>query len=433
MSVPTGSDNGSDRTNSKLFTPLTIANGKIKLSHRVIMSPMTRNRGLPLTEGTPESPNRIWYPDELVAEYYAQRATEGGLLITEGIPPSVEAGAMPQVPGLFHPSQVSGWKKVVDEVHSKGGYMYAQLWHAGRVSIPQMTGCPTVSSSATPWDSDEKYPFRTPLTKEKIAYRDFPPVELSKEGIERVIGEYVQEAKVAIEEVGFDGVEVHAGNGYLPDQFLHSNINVRTDEYGGSLQNRCRFVLELVDALVEAVGESNVGIRLDPCGMMNHTYGLERVETWSYLCRELKRKHRLSYVHFIEPRLDLVAALEGGEDSAYSEEKKELFRKGWSLPKVELKIFRGIFRVEGESTPVFSAGGWDETRVWGVLEEGRYDALVFARWFLSNPDLVERLRHGRPLNAYDRSRFYGSYDGREKGYVDYPTWEQLEETKRLAN
>lgn len=122
---------------------------------------------------------------------------------------------MPQVPGLFHPSQVSGWKDVVNAVHAKRGYIYAQLWHAGRASIPQMTGLPTVSSAATPWGSDETYPFRVPFTKEKIAYRDFPPVELSKEeGIGRVIGEYVREAKLAVEEVGFDGVEVHAGNGY---------------------------------------------------------------------------------------------------------------------------------------------------------------------------------------------------------------------------
>ena len=130
---------------------------------------------------------------------------------------------MPNVPGLFHPTQIAGWKKVVDAVHAKGGFIYAQLWHAGRASIPQMTGLPTVSSSATPWTAepvpdeeggDETYPFRVPFTKEKVKYRDFPPVELGQEGIRRVIGEYVTEARVAVEEVGFDGVEVHAGNGY---------------------------------------------------------------------------------------------------------------------------------------------------------------------------------------------------------------------------
>lgn len=181
----------------------------------------------------------------------------------------------------------------------------------------------------------------------------------------------------------------------MPDQFLHSNINTRTDEYGGSPEKRCRFVLELVAALVDAVGESKVGIRLEPCGMYNQTRGMERVETWSYLCRELKRAHRLSYVHFIEPRKDLVAVLEGkGENTAaVSEEDKETFWRGWSSPKIELGSFREIFRgKEGQddSTPVLSAGGWDGENVWGVLEDGRYDAVVFARWFLSTPDLVER-------------------------------------------
>lgn len=148
-------------------------------------------------------------------------------------------------------------------------------------------------------------------------------------------------------------------------------------------------------ALVDAVGESNVGIRLEPCGMYNQTHGMERVETWSYLCRELKRVHKLSYVHFIEPRKDLVAALEGKSENtaAVSEEDKETFWRGWSLPKIELGVFREIFRGkenEDDSTPVFSAGGWDDKNIWEVLEEGRYDALVFARWFLSTPDLVER-------------------------------------------
>lgn len=189
------------------------------------------------------------------------------------------------------------------------------------------------------------------------------------------------------------GVEVNIRS-IVPDQFLHSNINTRTDEYGGSPEKRCRFVLELVTALVDAVGESNVGIRLEPCGMYNQTRGMERVETWSYLCRELKRAHKLSYVHFIEPRKDLVAALEGEIESSavVSDEDKKAFWKGWSLPKIELGVFREIFGEKDEegSTPVFSAGGWDDTNVWGVLEEGRYDALVFARWFLSTPDLVER-------------------------------------------
>lgn len=191
---------------SPLFDSLAIANGRIKLSHRIVMAPMTRNRGVPL-EGT----ERVWVPDEMVALYYGQRASPGGLLITEGIPPSLEASGMPHVPGLFHPAQAEGWKGVVDAVHAKGGFIYAQLWHAGRATIPQMTGCDVVSASAIPWETDEKFPFRT-STGEKIAYKDFPPVEMSEAQIATTIGDFVKAAKTALA-VGFDGVEINGGNG----------------------------------------------------------------------------------------------------------------------------------------------------------------------------------------------------------------------------
>lgn len=196
----------------KLFTPLKIANGRIELKHRVIMAPMTRNRGVPLSEGTPQAPNRTWLPDELVALYYGQRASPGGLLITEGIPPSIEASGMPNVPGLFDESQIPGWKKVVEAVHAKGGYIYAQLWHAGRATIPQFSGSGPVSSSATPWDTDEKFPFRTPFTKEKIAYQDHPPIAMTHEHIKKTINDFVTAAILAMA-IGFDGIEINGGNG----------------------------------------------------------------------------------------------------------------------------------------------------------------------------------------------------------------------------
>ena len=191
---------------SKLFTPLVIANGQITLSHRVVMAPMTRNRGVPV-----EGVERVWIPDDVVALYYSQRASPGGLVITEGIPPSLEASGMPQVPGIFHPEQAKCWKTVVDAVHAKGGYIYAQLWHAGRATIPQMTGCDVVSASATPWETDEKFPFRT-SAGEKIAYKDFPPVAMTKEHIAQTTADFVKAARTAID-VGFDGVEINGGNG----------------------------------------------------------------------------------------------------------------------------------------------------------------------------------------------------------------------------
>ena len=192
---------------SALFTPFQIANGRITLQHRIVMAPMTRNRGVPVPDQ-----DRTWMADDVVALYYSQRASPGGLIITEGIPPSLEAAGMPSVPGMFHESQLAGWKKVVDGVHAKGGIIYAQLWHAGRTTIPQFTGCPVVSASSVAWETDETYPFRTPDTKEKIRYRDFPSVEMTKAQIAQTTRDFVMAAERAME-IGFDGVELNAGNG----------------------------------------------------------------------------------------------------------------------------------------------------------------------------------------------------------------------------
>lgn len=292
---------------SKLFTPLTIGNGTLTLSHRIVLAPLTRNRGMPLST---TEPNRTWVPDALMIEYYTQRTTPGGLLITEGLPPSIESNGMPGVPGLFCAEQVVGWKAIVSAVHAKGGFIYAQLWHAGRASIPQHTGLPTVSASATPYEGDECYPYPPPGTTSQVRYADFPPTELSVEGIKKQIADYVACAKLAVEECGFDGVEVHCGNGYLPEQFLSSNINIRTDAYGGSPEKRCEFVLELMSALSTAVSDDKLAIRLTPFGLYNQAKGSQRLETWGHLCRELKARHKLSYVHFLEPRYEQVFSLE---------------------------------------------------------------------------------------------------------------------------
>jgi 2,4-dienoyl-CoA reductase-like NADH-dependent reductase (Old Yellow Enzyme family) len=300
---------------SALFTPLTISNGSLTLSHRIILAPLTRNRGVPLNA---TSPNRIWYPDSLVTEYYVQRTSPGGLLITEGLPPNLEGNGMPGVPGLFCPEQVRRWKDVVSAVHAKGGYIYAQLWNAGRASIPQHTGSPTISASATPYDGDDCYSHPPPGSSTKVKYRDFPPTELSIEGIKKQIGDYVPAGKVAIQECGFDGIEIHGGNGYLPEQFLSSNINKRTDAYGGTPEKRCTFVIELMEELKEAIGEDKLALRLSPFGLYNQAKGTQRLETWGYLCRELKKRIKLSYVHFIEPRYEQVHSLEEKEKCKFS-------------------------------------------------------------------------------------------------------------------
>ncbi|KAK0100004.1 hypothetical protein ONS95_013178 [Cadophora gregata] len=235
------------------------------------------------------------------------------------------------------------------------------------------------------------YPYPPPGTSTQVNYKNFPPEELSIEGIKTQITDYVVAARAAIEECGFDGVELHGGNGYLPEQFLSSNINVRTDEYGGNPEKRCRFVLEAMDALVQAVGEDRAAIRLTPFGLYNDARGMQRMRTWGFLCQELKRKHKLSYVHFIEPRYEQVHSLE----------EKNKFLESWGMENADLKLFRDIFG----DTPFFSAGGWNDKNIWGVLEEGTYDALAIGRFFLSTPDMIERHKEGLPLNEYDRSRF----------------------------
>ena len=209
---------------------------------------------------------------------------------------------MPGVPGLFIPEQARGWKRVVDAVHAKGGFIFCQLWHAGRATIPQMTGSPAVCPSASVWDSPtECYSHPPEGSTSPVLYAEHPPVEMTVEHIQRTIADYCAAAKTAIE-LGFDGVEIHAGNGYLPEQFLSSNINKREDAYGGTPEKRCQFVFELMSAVAATIGEENLSIRLSPFGLFNQARGEQRLETWSYLCEGLKKSlPALSYVSFIEP------------------------------------------------------------------------------------------------------------------------------------
>lgn len=327
---------------------------------------------------------------------------------------------MPGVPGIFRADQAEGWKKVVDAVHAKGGFIYAQLWHSGRANIPHLTGTPILCPSATPWDDpDEVFAYPPPHASAQVKLADHPPVEMTVEKIKQTIGDYRRAARAAID-AGFDGVEVHGGNGYLPEQFLSSNINRRTDAYGGSPEARCRFPLELMDELAREVGQENVAIRLSPFGLFNQTRGEQRLETWGHLCRELKaRLPRMSYVSFIEPRYEQI----------FSEAEKQRFLGSWGLADVDLSEFRRIFG----DTPFLSAGGWDDASAFGVVEGGACDALLFGRYFISNPDLVERLRKGLPLAPYDRSRFYGPFPDPHVGYTDYPTWEQTQKKDEVLS
>lgn len=318
---------------------------------------------------------------------------------------------MPGVPGLFVPEHAAGWKKVVDAVHANGGFIYAQLWHSGRANIPQLTGTPTLAPSAVKWDDpDETFNYPPPHTSTPVKLADYPPVEMTVEKIKQTIGDYCRAAKVAMEECGFDGVEIHSGNGYLPEQFLSSNVNRRTDEYGGTPEKRCTFVLELMDELAKTIGQENLAIRLSPFGLFNQSRGEQRPETWGHLCRELKKNiPNMSYVSFIEPRFEQI----------FSEAEKQKFLGSWGLPEVDLSVFREIFG----KTPFITAGGWNDKNCWDVIESGQVDALSFGRYFISNPDLVKRLRQGLPLSQYDRATFYGPFENPHVGYTDYPVWE----------
>ena len=267
---------------------------------------MTRNRGRPLHLTLP---NRAWTPDHLATRYYTQRTTPGGLLITEGIPPNLIGNGTPGVPGLFLDEQMAGWKAVVDAVHAAGGYIYAQLWHAGRVANPAFTGYDgTVSSSATRFEGEGETRYAAPDengepgTGNRVLLRDVPVREMGKEEIKGTIADFVSAARRAVDGCGFDGVEVHGGNGYLVEQFLSSNVNKRGDEYGGGVEGYVRFPMELMLALKDAVGGERLAIRLTPFGLFNQIKGENRVEIWSHLCRKMKALiPDLSYVHFIEP------------------------------------------------------------------------------------------------------------------------------------
>ncbi|KUJ09405.1 12-oxophytodienoate reductase [Mollisia scopiformis] len=398
---------------SKLFTPLAICNGKINLSHRVIMAPMTRNRGIPLNESTTENPNRIWVADELIAKYYGQRATPGGLLVTESIMPSPEAGGMPGVPGLWLKEHGEGWKLTTKAVHSAGGIIFAQLTHHGRCALSIFTSTPIHSASATPYSTDEKYayPAHGKPYSDRVFMKDHPPTAMTKTDIERTIKDYVSAARMAVKESGFDGVELHAGNGYLVEQFLSSNVNIRTDEYGGSPEKRCRFALEVLEGLVKEVGMERVAVRFSPWGVYGDVHDEARFETWSFLCREIARRWPgFGYVSFVEARQD---ELDANPD----------VKNSWGVDRpIDLKWAKEILG----NIKVISAGGWDGETCWEGIERGDVDGIVFARWFVSNPDLVERLRGGKELSMYNRGKFYGPTSKREVGYTDYGTWEEVE-------
>ncbi|AXG77200.1 alkene reductase [Streptomyces paludis] len=346
------------------FDPLDLAG--TPLSNRIALAPMTRSRAF----GPGNSPT------DSTAEYYAQRAS-GGLLITEGIQPSVIGQGYPDTPGLHSQEQIDAWRKVTDAVHAKGGKIVAQLMHGGRIGHPDLLpdGLVPVAPSAV------AAPGQVYLHSGPKDY--VTPKELTSEEITATVADFVSAARNAIE-AGFDGVELHGANGYLIHQFLAPNSNVRTDEWGGSAENRIRFAVEVARAVVAEIGAARTGIRLSPS---NGSLGLEEPDfepTYTALVRELATLD-LAFLHLIEINREFTETVR--------------------------KLFPGTFILNVKTEGPTSAA---ELK---LIEDGTADVISYGVLFLSNPDLPARLKAGGPYNDVDPSTFFG---GDDKGYTDYP-------------
>lgn len=369
-------------TSLKLFTPVRI--GPVTLSHRVVMAPLTRSRS--------EQPGDT--PGDLMMEYYTQRASEGGLVISEATTISISGRGWQGAPGLYSDQQAAGWKRVVDAVHKKGGRMFAQLWHVGRASNVEMTdGAAPVAPSVVPYQETVSTPSGWVKTS--------PHRALDIAEIPGIVEDYRRAAERA-RLAGFDGVELHAANGYLPDQFLQDGSNRRTDAYGGPIENRARFLLEVVEAMASVWGGARVAVRIGPGGTWNGMSDSNPDSLFGYVVTQLNR-FGLAYLHIIEPRIKGNVAIAEG----LRPEASVRYRK----------IFRG---------KIIAAGGFEPDTAEAIVERGDADLVAFGRYFVSNPDLPERIRQGLPLTPYDRSTFY-TFDAR--GYTDYPFYGE----RSLAN
>lgn len=363
-----------------LFQPLRL--GRRTLPHRIAMAPLTRSRA-----GQPGN-----VPNAMNVEYYRQRAS-AALIVTEATQVSQQGQGYAWTPGIHSPEQVQGWRAVSDAVHAEGGTIFLQLWHVGRVSHPvfQPGGGLPVAPSAMP------VPGKTFIVDEagQGVWADIPvPQALTVEGIAAIVNDFRAAARNAMA-AGMDGVEIHAGNGYLLDQFINSDSNHRDDQYGGSIENRARLLLEVVDAVCAEAGALNVGVRLTPMGrfmgMGDHT----PEETFGYIAESLNERS-LAYLHLVEPAM--VGTVKDEQHDPRWDGIIELMRER----------FEGV---------LILAGGYTLDSAKRAVEDGRADIIAFGRPFIANPDLPSRLRGGFPLNEPDAGTFFG---GGEAGYIDYP-------------
>ena len=351
-----------------LFSPAKF--GSIQVNNRIIMAPLTRNRA---GEGG--------VPQDLNVTYYAQRAT-AGLIITEATPISAMAHGYPALPGIYSDPQVAGWKKVTDAVHAKGGKIVIQLWHVGRISHPSL-----LPNGALPVSPSAIKPAGQAFTYQGL--QDYvTPRALEANELRGIVQDYVHATQCALA-AGFDGVEVHAANGYLLDQFLRDGSNQRTDAYGGSFENRARLLMEVVEAVVKTAGADKVGVRLSPVNPFNDMHDSNPQALFEYVADALNR-YNLAYLH----------AVEGG------------IHGGGEADPFDFVAFRKRFK--GDYIANLS---YDKARGNVAIASGHADAVAYGVPYIANPDLVERFRIDAPLNVADANTFYG---GDEKGYTDYP-------------
>ncbi|WP_024793985.1 alkene reductase [Tomitella biformata] len=354
--------------------------GDIVLRNRMVMAPMTRARCVDTVASAD------------TAEYYRQRAT-AGLIVTEGTPISPEGQGYAYVPGIWSKEQVAGWQTVTGAVHNEGGRIFSQLWHVGRLSHAslQPERQRPVSAGAVPAHEGKTFAF---TDDGAVGFVDVTePRPLSTEEVRRVIRDFVHGA-VNASEAGFDGVELHAANGYLFEQFLNPSTNTRSDHYGGSIQNRARFLLETVDCVIEAVGSSRVGVRLSPFSeLFDMPAYTEAADTYLYLASELSRRD-LAYVHLVD----------------------QLPAGGRVLDVDFLKPFRAEY-----SGTIILAGGMTRELARDLAEMDLIDLAAFGQPFIANPDLVERMQNGWPQATPDRNSYYGGVGA--EGYLDYPRFD----------
>lgn len=351
-----------------LFSPIQL--GRTELRNRIVMAPLTRNRAA--------MPGNV--PQDINVTYYAQRAS-AGLIITEATPISPMAHGYPATPGIHSAEQVAGWKKVVAAVHARGGKIYLQLWHVGRISHPSLlpdNALPVAPSAIKPAGQAFTY----------TGLQDFvTPRALDMDEIPALLEDYRHAAELALQ-AGFDGVEVHAANGYLIDQFLRDGTNLRTDQYGGSIANRSRLLVEVVATVSKVWGADRVGVRLSPINQFNDIRDSNPQALFNHVAEALN-PFKLAYLHVVE------VGMSG--DTPQPFDFTELRR-----------AYKGNYMANG---------GYDKARGNAAIASGHADCVAFGVPFIANPDLVERYAQDAPLNAADQGSFYG---GAEQGYTDYP-------------